>query len=229
VHLLRLIAAWLGAGMILLIYWTCRVRHHDDPRPALRSAGHSYVYAFLHAHQLATVIGGERGTAAMLSRSADGDFLAPALRVRGIIPMRGSTRRAGRDKGGKNALEKMIAHSRAGSPTYFAVDGPRGPRNHVGKGVAVLARATGAHILAAVALPSRRWILGRTWDRFQIPLPFGRIDVHYGRPFVSSGDVDSTCLEIRTSLTALETRHDPVEAARCLAVAGRAASVADVA
>jgi len=224
VYILRLIAGWLGAGMILLIRWTCQVRHHDDPRPALRSAGHAYVYAFLHAHQLATVVGGEVGTAAMLSRSTDGDFLAPALRVRGIIPMRGSTRRAGRDKGGQNALQKMIAHSQAGGPTYFAVDGPRGPRNHVGKGIAVLARTTGAHILTAVALPSRRWILAKTWDRFQIPLPFARIDIHYGSPFVSTSDVESTCQEICATLTALETRRDPVEAARCLAIASAPAA-----
>jgi lysophospholipid acyltransferase (LPLAT)-like uncharacterized protein len=210
--------------MILLIRWTCRIRHHDDPRPALRSAGHPYVYAFLHAHQLASVVAGESGTAAMLSRSADGDFLVPALRMRGIIPMRGSTRRAGRDKGGQNALQKMIAHSRSGAPTYFAVDGPRGPRNQVGKGIAILAGATGAHILTAVALPSRRWILRKSWDRFQIPLPFTRIDVHYGTPLVPSGDVASTCERVRTNLIALEDRRDPREAARCLAVTPAAAT-----
>lgn len=210
----RFLAAWLGALVTVLMRWTSRVHFHDDPRPALRAGSQPYVYAFLHAHQVATVVAGEPGTGAMVSRSTDGDLLVPALCARGIVPIRGSSKLAGKDKGGRAALENLIEHSRRGAPAYFAVDGPRGPRNQVRRGVAELAFATGAAILPAVAVPRRRWILSRTWDRFQIPKPFTTIDIWYAEPLHPSGatDIDALRAELSARLDALEAQHDPREA-----------------
>ncbi len=211
---LRFLGAWLGALVTVLMRWTSRVNSHNDPRPALRAANQPYAYAFLHAHQVATVIAGEPGTGAMVSRSADGDLLVPALRARGIIPVRGSSKLAGKRKGGRAALENLIEHSRNGAPAYFAVDGPRGPRNQVRRGVAELAFATGAAILPVVGLPRRRWILSRTWDRFQIPKPFPTIDIWYDEPLLASdaADIDALRCALSARLDALEILHDPEEA-----------------
>lgn len=212
--LLRFLAAWLAAAAVLAIRLTCRVRFHDDPRPALRARGRSYAYAFLHAHQIATIMVAEAGTGAMVSRSTDGEVLIPSLRVRRIVPVRGSTGSGGEDKGGVAALAALVRHGRGGAPVYLAVDGPRGPRNHVRRGIAQLAMELDAAILVAVALPSRRWILGRTWDRFQIPQPFSRIDVFFDPPTLPADGVDGEALRVlvSTRLDALEVKHDPIEA-----------------
>ena len=212
--LLRLLAAWLAAVAVLAIRLTCRVRFHDDPRPALRARGRSYAYAFLHAHQIATIMVAEAGTGAMVSRSTDGEVLIPSLRVRRIVPVRGSTGSGGEDKGGVAALAALVRHGRGGAPVYLAVDGPRGPRNHVRRGIAQLAMEIDAAILVAVALPSRRWILRRTWDRFQIPQPFSRIDVFFAPPTLPADGVDGEALRVLVSarLDALEVKHDPIEA-----------------
>jgi lysophospholipid acyltransferase (LPLAT)-like uncharacterized protein len=212
--LLRDVGAWLGAAVVLLLWLTCRVRFHNDHRPTLRRQGKPYAYAFLHAHQIATVVAAERGTGAMVSRSADGEALIPSLRVRGVVPVRGSTRSGGLTKGGADALAALVEFSRPGAPVYFAVDGPRGPRNRVRPGVARLAIDAGAVVLAAVAIPSRRLILSRSWDRFQIPYPFARIDVFFAEPTVPSDreDVEGLRARISTRLDALEARHDPTEA-----------------
>jgi len=212
---LRFIAAWLAAMLLLLLRWSCRVRWHNDPRQALRQEGRPYAYAILHCHQVAAIIGCEPGTGAMVSRSEDGDLLVPSLRVHSIFPIRGSTRVKGRDKGGAAALDLLIEHMRGGAPGYLAVDGPRGPRSYVNRGIAKLSIATGAAVLIATPIPRRRWILGRTWDRFQIPKPFTRLDIFFGTPMRprEGEDLEAFRQRIEDSITTLEEQHDPEEAA----------------
>ncbi len=212
---LNIVIGCVAAIFIVLLRWSCRIRVHNDPRPSLRDAGTPYAYAFLHCHQVAAVIGREPGTAAMVSRSVDGDLLVPSLRVSGVTPLRGSTRSKGKDKGGAAALERLIEHVRGGAPGYVAVDGPRGPRNHVQRGIARLSIETGAAALIAVPVPRRRWILTKTWDRFQIPKPFTCIDIHFGEPVKprEGEEVEALRIRIAAAITALENRLDPAEAA----------------
>ena len=219
---LRFLLAWLIAAAIFPLRWSCRIRWHDDPRAALRASGRSYIYAILHCHQVAAVLACEPGTAAMVSRSTDGDLLVPSLRAHGMIAVRGSSRHDGADKGGAGALRRLTDHVRGGSPAYLAVDGPRGPRNHVRSGIAALSQTTGALVLIAVPVPRRRWILRRTWDRFQIPKPFTRIDVFFGEPIapVAGEEVNAYCRRIESAINALEERYDRDEA-----VSARAATL----
>jgi len=212
--ILRFVVGWLLAFVVILLRWSCRVRFHDDPRPGLRQSKTAYAYAILHGHQLGAVIAAEVGTAAMVSRSTDGDLLVPSLRVNGVKAVRGSTRVLDRDKGGKQALALLIDHVHGGGPAYFAVDGPRGPRGEVGLGIAKLARATGAAVILAIPVPCRRWILTRAWDRFQIPKPFTRIDVYFTPPLLCgpNEDVEVFRARVQESLIALERQHDAREA-----------------
>lgn len=197
---------------------TCRYRVVNDPRPALRAAGVPYVYALLHAHQVAAVfVNDERrgAIAAMVSRSADGDLLVPSLRARGVIAVRGSSRRDGVDKGGRRALAELRAHLAAHVAPLLAVDGPRGPRNVVKLGIAALAcQVPGAVVLPAVVLPTRRVVLRGTWDRFQLPLPFGRISLVFAEPIrrLAGESVESVRQRVEGALNALEAEWDPAEA-----------------
>src|SRR4029077_2787872 len=104
-------------------------------------------------------------------------------------------------------------HVRTGSPAYLAVDGARGPRNRVHKGIAVLSQQTGAVVLNVVAVPTRRWIFKRSWDRFQIPKPFCRIDIFVAPPiWPQQGEsIEEYRRRIEQSLCQLETLRDPVE------------------
>ena len=208
------LTSWLVALGIQLLRFTCTVRFHDDPRAALRERGQRYVYAVLHAHQVTTIMVAERGTGAMVSRSSDGDLLIPSLRAGGVVPVRGSTRLGRRAKGGRAALEALIRHVRAGSPAYMAVDGPRGPRNGIQPGISVLSHRTGAAVLDLVTVPRRRWILERTWDRFQIPKPFSTIDLYFADPLFprEDEDIDAFRRRIEATLNDLEQKHDAAEA-----------------
>jgi lysophospholipid acyltransferase (LPLAT)-like uncharacterized protein len=206
-------SGWVIALAVLILRACCRIRLHNDPRPKLRSKSQTYVYSVLHSHQIAAVIDGEQGTGAMVSRSDDGELLVPCLLMCGIVPIRGSNRRNSGDKGGLAAIEALIEHVKGGAPGYLAVDGPRGPRNHVHKGIAVLSQRTGVAVINMVAVPKRRWIFTHAWDRFQIPKPFTTIHGYFSEPlFYREGEgVEQYRKRIEISLNDLEREHDPIE------------------
>ena len=213
---LNSLLGWLAGFLILVWRLTCRYKVLDDPRPALRASGRTYIYALLHAHQIAAVfVNDDRRMAAMVSRSADGDILAPVLVLRRVTPVRGSSRSRGRDKGGRDALQELADRVRRGVPALVSVDGPQGPRNHVRRGVVDLSFDTDAPVLPVVVLPSRRWMLARTWDRFQIPKPFCTIRLIFGPPLHPSSfdDADAMLERVSAVLNGLEAFHDPEEAA----------------
>lgn len=223
VRILYKIAGWCIAGVLLLARSTCARHNHGDPRPALRADGRCFVYAILHAHQIGAMYVSDDRIGAMVSASKDGDLLAPSLVARGLVPARGSTgkrkstgKRDG-DKGGGAALGVLLSLLRRGIPALLAVDGPQGPRGVVHQGAAILAHETGSPVIPAVAVPTKRWILSGTWDRFQIPKPFSAVHVFYGEPIEPGADGGQayTSAAIGRALDALEAEHDPEEYAIC--------------
>lgn len=212
----QVMQSWMLGLAMRILRATCRVRIHDDPREELRAKGEPYVYSILHAHLVSAAIKREPGTAAMVSQSGDGQLLLAGFRMLGIKAVRGSNRRTGQDKGGQAALEQLISHVASGSPAILAVDGPRGPRNRVRKGIATLSRRSNAAVLNVVAVPTRRWVLRRSWDGLQIPKPFCRIDAYFAEPLRPDRNesLDQFRGRIERSLNQLEAEHDPTEALR---------------
>ncbi len=192
---------------------TCKIRLHDDPRQRLRAEGKPYIFAILHAHQVSAILGAEAGTGAMVSRSADGQIIVPALRLAKCVPYRGSSSRGGKSKGGLTALYGLAEHVQRGNPAYLAVDGPRGPRGAVHKGIAHLAKATGAIVLPIAPIPTRRWVLRKSWDRLQIPKPFSTVNGYFAPSLaIQPGEkLDDFCRRIESSLRSLEQQHDRQE------------------
>jgi hypothetical protein len=184
--------------------------HGHDPRPELRRTRAKYIYSTLHAHQVALTANADPGTAALLSRSADGDLMVRAFHAMGVVPMRGSNHR-----GGADAIDAMAEHIEKGvGPAIIAVDGPRGPRGQVRKGVASLAIRTDSIVLNVVVIPRRRLVMKKAWDRFQVPIPFFGLDAYFAEPIrpLPGEGVESLRRRIEASLNELEQKHDPAEA-----------------
>lgn len=149
-----------------------------------------------HRHIFRT-LGVNRTMAGLVSASRDGALLAAVLEGFGIHPVRGSTSRRG-----PQALVELRSCAQEGFDLAITPDGPRGPRYRVQSGVIALARVTGLPIIPTAC--NTRWRLNlRSWDRFQIPLPFGRWEILFGEPLRVERD-DETSLE-RSRLT-LEER-----------------------
>lgn len=198
----------------MLMRWTCRLRVHGDPRPALRAAGRPYVYSILHANQIAAAINTEPNTAAMVSQSGDGELLVQAFRALGVTAIRGSSQHAGTSRGGAAAVDTLVEHVRNVGPAIIAVDGPRGPRGHVRKGIASLAIRSDAAVLNVVLVPRWKLTIAGAWDRFQVPLPLSRVDAYFAEPILPNGGegVEELRKRIEASLLELEQRCDPRQA-----------------
>lgn len=109
-----------------------------------------------------------KGMAAMVSASKDGALLAGALEAYGVQPVRGSSSRRGRQ-----ALLELTSWAERGYDLAITPDGPRGPRYVIQDGAVALAQVTGLPIVPCSY--EVRWkITLKSWDRFQIPLPFSR-------------------------------------------------------
>lgn len=119
-----------------------------------------------------------RRMAAMVSASRDGGLLARVLELFGVQPVRGSSSRRG-----AQALLEMASWASRGYDLAITPDGPRGPRYVVQDGVVAVAQVTGLPLVPiGVQLPWR-WEAG-SWDRFQVPIPFGRCRLYLGEPIV---------------------------------------------
>jgi lysophospholipid acyltransferase (LPLAT)-like uncharacterized protein len=135
----------------------------------------------------------------MVSQSRDGELLARALARLGFGLVRGSSSR-----GGLSALRASLrALEGEQRPVAIAVDGPRGPRHQVAPGAVGLALGRGRPLVYARALSWPRLQL-RTWDRFELPLPFARVELRYGR-WTPPPDLgrDQACAELARRLEAL--------------------------
>ena len=115
------------------------------------------------------------GLAGLVSASRDGAFLAAILERFGIQPVRGSSSR----RGGQALLE-LTTWAERGYDLAITPDGPRGPRYVVQDGTMALAQVTGLPIVPASY--HLQWkIQLKSWDRFQIPLPFSRCEIIIGQ------------------------------------------------
>jgi lysophospholipid acyltransferase (LPLAT)-like uncharacterized protein len=106
----------------------------------------------------------------------------------------------------------MIKLTNQGIRMVFTVDGPRGPRHKVKKGVVVLAKEAGLPVVPMVAAAKNRWVLNN-WDKTQIPKPFTRAKIFVGEPVFVPGDADSKTigskvLELERKLDELVSRGE---------------------
>jgi len=154
--------------------WTDRSGHFDGPStdPVIFCFWHNRLalttkayYGFVRKHHHPT------GLAAMVSASKDGALLAAILQRFKFQPVRGSSSRRGRQ-----ALLELTTWAERGYDLAITPDGPRGPCYLVQEGGISLAQITGLPIIPFSY--HIQWKLRpRTWDRFQIPLPFSRCEM----------------------------------------------------
>lgn len=142
------------------------------------------------------------GLAALTSASKDGAFLAGILELFKVQPVRGSSSRRG-----SQALLELTTWAGRGYDIAITPDGPRGPRYKIQEGVMTLAQLTGVPILPLTFNLSHKISL-RSWDKFQIPLPFARCEMLVGQPvFVpreaTDAERDALRLELEKRLQAL--------------------------
>jgi lysophospholipid acyltransferase (LPLAT)-like uncharacterized protein len=159
------------------------------------SSGRQPIFAFWHGRILpATYHFRDRGIVVITSQNFDGEWIAGIIRRFGYGTARGSSSR-----GGVRALVQMRRDLAAGHPVAFTVDGPRGPARVAQPGAPFLAGATGHPLLPFHIEASPAWTAG-SWDRTQVPKPFGRAAVVIGAPLDVQGTDEETVERARQEL-----------------------------
>src|SRR6266404_9404725 len=172
------------------------------------------IYCFWHDRiLLSTWFWRRRGIIVMTSRSFDGEYIARFIQRFGYGAARGSSTR-----GATGAVVEMVRLMRAGCPTAFTIDGPKGPRYVAKMGASLLAKKTGHPILPFPLTAVKFWELKKSWDGFQVPKPFTRALVGIAPPIFVSPDADEDELkakrdELQQALDELNRRGEEWRAA----------------
>jgi lysophospholipid acyltransferase (LPLAT)-like uncharacterized protein len=176
------------------------------------SPSNSFVFAVWHEQVVSVMrtLAWSSPYLALASRSKDGDYAAFVSKKLGYIPVRGSSKKRNKDKGGREAVQTYITQLKAGVSGGITVDGPKGPRQRCKVGVALIARQTGSPVVPVVGIPTKFWEFN-SWDKFKIPKPFSTIYFEYGEPIkieseASEERLEEYCLQIETSLKNLELK-----------------------
>lgn len=144
------------------------------------------IYAFWHNQQtfLLYPYRKQGKICVLVSMSKDGEYIARALPKFKMKAMRGSTTR-----GGYSALRGLMDIAQAGYNPAITPDGPRGPIYKAHAGIIYLAQKTHLPIIPAGVASSHSFAVN-SWDKFQVPLPFGKCAVIYGPPLWVGEDDD---------------------------------------
>lgn len=196
-HLIRITIAGLSAT----IRWEFTGNRY---RP---DSSEQHIFAFWHARLLMMGIGlkGCKGYT-MISEHKDGGLIADTLRLQGFRIIRGSSTR-----GGGRALVQMIHRSRDEKCDFgITPDGPKGPREIVKPGIALLARKTGVKIYPVMWATKQHWRITGSWDHFYIPKPCTKGVFVFGEPLLIRADADETAslIRIQSAMDATQKEAD---------------------
>ena len=179
--------AWLLARWMRFCYATIRWEHHNqDLAEAVWKQGGGVLVVFWHSRTSLAPHSWPLDRAppvkGVISRSADGEFVAKAVARLGIPAVRGSSSnkdKADRDKGGTQALRDGLRQLKVGG-LAITPDGPRGPVRSMAEGLPVMAKLSRAPVLF-LGLSCNPAIRLKSWDRSLLPLPFGKGAVVWDR------------------------------------------------
>lgn len=152
------------------------------------------IVAFWHGEMLPVLATfGPLHSVVLVSPSNDGKVLQRLLRDWGHTIVEGSSSR-----GGKQALEQLVALAPQ-NIILITPDGPRGPAHAAKPGAVITAQRSGVPIIHIRVRATPVITFSRSWDRFQVPLPFARITMHLSEAIYVPAELseDETSAEIR--------------------------------
>lgn len=213
--LIQSVLAWILARWMRFCYATIRWEHHNQGlAEAVWEQGGGVLVVFWHSRTSLAPYSWPLDRAppvkGVISRSADGEFIAKAVAQLGIPAVRGSSSnkdKADRDKGGTQALRDGLRQLKVGG-LAITPDGPRGPARRMAEGLPLMARLSKAPVLF-LGLSCNPAIRLNSWDRSLIPLPFGKGAVVWDRADYPEGaDPAEVVADWTARCTAVEAAAD---------------------
>jgi lysophospholipid acyltransferase (LPLAT)-like uncharacterized protein len=159
--------------------WKIEIRESEALKELLKKDA-TFVVAHWHGEELGILHLLKRyRVACMVSQSFDGELVARMIHHFGSKAVRGSSSR-----GAVQALKGILRLAKDGWRPSVAVDGPRGPRHEVKRGVVEIAKVLKVPILPINMACSRSFIFKKSWNKSELPLPFSKIVIQWGDAIV---------------------------------------------
>ncbi|HEY7996007.1 MAG TPA: lysophospholipid acyltransferase family protein, partial [Steroidobacteraceae bacterium] len=212
----RRLLSWLVYLYMRLVYATTRWTVIGAEHPAgIASGGSPCVAAFWHGRMLMLPMELRRFVRQhhwrrppvvymLISGHGDGRAISDVIRYTDIRTIEGSS-----NQGGSRALRALVQLLREGGYVGITPDGPNGPAMRATAGVIMAAKLGHAPILPYTYATSQRRILD-TWDRFHLPLPFGRGVFMWGEPIQIPAELGEA--EMETWRALVESRMNALTA-----------------
>jgi len=174
------VLAWLLAAWMRFCFATIRWTHQNqDVAEGVWKRGGGVLAVFWHSRiglsPACWPLDRATPAKALISLSADGEFIAKAVARQGFPAVRGSSAnkdKAEKAKGGTQALRDGLKQLKVGG-LAITPDGPRGPARQMAEGLPMLAKISGAPALF-IGLSCNPAIRLNSWDKAVLPLPFGK-------------------------------------------------------
>ncbi len=190
------LAVWITTAVLEILWRTCRIDivPADRLETLLREHG-AVVPVFWHQHLLmcARFLVSDRipgfKPGFMISPSVDGEAPTMLAESYGAHVVRGS----GSYTGMRAVRGIHTAIVKEGISPAVTPDGPRGPRFKFKPGALFAARIA-ARPVVPIAYAAKPAFVLKTWDKFIIPMPFGRICMAIGEPYFP-GRMDDAQME----------------------------------
>lgn len=132
----------------------------------------------------------------IVSLSKDGEILSMLLKKWKFKLIRGSS-----SKGGKEVIENTINTNHKG-PILITPDGPRGPKEEMKAGAIVIAQKSNIPLILCGVRISKKIKLDKSWDNFEIPMPFTKIYLSFSEKFNIDNSLDYEYINsLKISLT----------------------------
>ena len=195
----RVLGFLVATYMVFVKYttrWTVTGQKHVDE---VIAGGNGFIVLTWHSRFLmlnAIDQGQPQKPHVLISRSRDGAVVHYTAHALGLKTIRGSSGKTGseRVKGGSGATKEMVRVLERGDAVVITPDGPRGPRQRLGEGPIRLARLSGYPIITCMFSVNNRKTFN-SWDRFILPLPFGRGQITWSKTFHVPADADNEQIE----------------------------------
>ena len=209
--------AWVLAKWMQFCFATIRWTHENEAvAEAVWDKGGGVLCAFWHSRiglsPACWPLGRAQSAKALISLSADGEFIAKAVARQGFPAVRGSSTnkdKAEKAKGGTQALRDGLKQLKLGA-LAITPDGPRGPANVMAEGLPLMAKLSKAPVLF-IGLSCSPAIRLKSWDKAVLPLPFGKGAIVWDRAWFPEGaEMADVVAEWTTRLTAVEARADAI-------------------
>lgn len=168
------LSQFLVPATVTFLLKTLKIKIHNESGLHERAA-----FIFWHKSMLAGWwLFRNKKSAAIVSRSKDGEILNGVLTDWNYKVVRGSS-----TKGGKEALDEIISLVNENYSAVITPDGPLGPPENIKNGVLKISNRCGVPVIPVRIIYEKKKVLEKSWDKFEIPFPFTSCEVFIGKKY----------------------------------------------